>query len=81
MDDYSIITYLYTFIVFLCIPIISTKRNKSDEEKKIVRKKLSFMHTKRFNTFFKRWVQYYILFYFSLTFFTHKIIICIVYIN
>ena len=29
-----------------------------DKERKIVRKKLSFMHTKRFNTFFKRWVQY-----------------------
>ena len=32
--------------------------NKSDKERKIVRKKLSFMHTKRFNTFFKRWVQF-----------------------
>ena len=28
--------------------------NKSDKEWKIVRKKLSFMHTNRFNTFFKR---------------------------
>jgi hypothetical protein len=32
--------------------------NKSDTEMKIVRKKLSFMHTKRFNTFFKRWEQF-----------------------
>ena len=32
--------------------------NKSDKERKIVRKKLSFMHTKRFNIFFKRWVQF-----------------------
>ena len=32
--------------------------NKSDKERKIVRKKLSFLHTKRFNTFFKRWVQF-----------------------
>ena len=32
--------------------------NKSDKERKIVRKKLSFMHTKRLNTFFKRWVQF-----------------------
>ena len=31
--------------------------NKSDKERKIVRKKLCSMHTKRFNTFFKRWVQ------------------------
>ena len=30
--------------------------NKLDKEKKIVRKKLSFMHTKGINTFFK-WVQ------------------------
>ena len=29
-----------------------------DKERKIVRKKLSFMHTKRFNIFFKRWVQF-----------------------
>ena len=28
--------------------------NKSDKERKIIRKKLSFMHTKSFNTFFKR---------------------------
>ena len=27
--------------------------NKSDKERKIVRKKLSFMHTKRFNIFLK----------------------------
>ena len=32
--------------------------NKSDEERKILRKKSSFMHTKRFNTFLKRWVQF-----------------------
>ena len=32
--------------------------NTSDKERKIVRKKLSFMHTKRFNTVFKRWVQF-----------------------
>ena len=31
--------------------------NKSDKERKIVRKKLTFMHTKRSNTFFKRWVN------------------------
>ena len=31
--------------------------NKSDKKRKIV-KKLSFMHTKRFNTFFKWWVQF-----------------------
>ena len=34
--------------------------NKSNKERKIVRKKLSFMHTKRFNTFFKRWVQFHV---------------------
>ena len=32
--------------------------NKSEKERKIVVKKLSFMHTKRFNPFFKRWVQF-----------------------
>ena len=32
--------------------------NKSDKERKIVRKKLSFMHIKRFNRFFKIWVQF-----------------------
>ena len=32
--------------------------NKSDKERKIVKKRLSFMHTKRFDTFFKRWVQF-----------------------
>ena len=32
--------------------------NKSDKERNIVRKKLSFMHTKRFNKYFKRWVQF-----------------------
>ena len=39
------------------IPIISNKGNKSDKERKNVRKNLSFMHKKKFNTFFKRWVQ------------------------
>ena len=34
------------------IPIISTKGiNKSDKERKIERRKFSFMHAKRFNTF------------------------------
>ena len=32
--------------------------NKLDKERKIVRKKLSFMQTKRFFTFFKKWVQF-----------------------
>ena len=32
--------------------------NESDKERKILRKKLGFMHTKRFYTFFKRWVQF-----------------------
>ena len=32
--------------------------NKLDKERKIVRKRLSFMHTKRFNTLFKKWVQF-----------------------
>ena len=32
--------------------------NKSDKERKIVRKKLSFMHTTRSNTLFKKWVQF-----------------------
>ena len=32
--------------------------NKSDIERKIVRKKISFMHIKRFNTSFKIWVQF-----------------------
>ena len=32
--------------------------NKSFKERKIVRKKLSFMHIKRFTTFFKIWVQF-----------------------
>jgi hypothetical protein len=32
--------------------------NKSDKERKILTEKFSFMHTKRFNTFFKRWVQF-----------------------
>ena len=30
--------------------------NKSDKERKIVRNKLSFMHTKTFNTFLKRYM-------------------------
>ena len=34
------------------------QENKSDKERKIARKKMSFMHTKRFNTFFKRWVRF-----------------------
>ena len=32
--------------------------NKSDKERKIVRTKLSFIHTKRFSTFFKRWMKF-----------------------
>ena len=32
--------------------------NKTYKERKILRKKLSFMHTKRFNIFFKRGVQF-----------------------
>ena len=32
--------------------------NKSDKERKLLRKKLSFMHIKRFNTFFKIWMQF-----------------------
>jgi hypothetical protein len=32
--------------------------NKSDKGRKIVRKNLSFMHRKRFNNSFKRWVQF-----------------------
>ena len=40
------------------------KWNKSDKQRKFVRKKLSFMHNKRFNTFLKYgcnfvWVQFY----------------------
>ena len=34
--------------------------NKSDKEREVVRKKLSFMHTKRFNTFSKKWVQFHV---------------------
>ena len=34
------------------IPIISTKGKKTEKERKNVRKKLSFMHTKRFDTVF-----------------------------
>ena len=33
-------------------------RGNKSENKKNVRKKLSFMHTKRFNKSFKRWVQF-----------------------
>ena len=32
--------------------------NKSDKERIIVGKKLSFMHTRRSNRFFKRWLQF-----------------------
>ena len=32
--------------------------NKSDKDSKIVRKKLGFIHTKRFYTFLKRWGQF-----------------------
>ena len=39
------------------IPIIVHHGNKLDKEREIVRKKLSFMHTKRYNTFLKIWVQ------------------------
>ena len=35
------------------------QENKFDKESKIVRKKLSFMRTKRSNTFFKRGVQFH----------------------
>ena len=31
---------------------------RTDKERKIVRKKLGFMRTKRFNTFLKTWVQF-----------------------
>ena len=34
--------------------------NKSNKEMETVRKKLYYMHTKRFNTFFKRWVQFHV---------------------
>ena len=34
------------------------QRNKSDKERKIVRRKISFMLAKRFNTFLKRWVLF-----------------------
>ena len=39
--------------------------NELDKERKIVRKKLSFLHTKRFNTFFECgrnpvWVQFHV---------------------
>ena len=32
--------------------------NKLDKERKIAKKKLSFIHTKRINTSFKKWVQF-----------------------
>jgi hypothetical protein len=32
--------------------------NKSDKERKVVRKELSLMHTKIFNTFLRRWVPF-----------------------
>ena len=41
------------------IPIISTKVINQIKKGKLEEKK-SFMHTKRFNTFFKRWVQFHI---------------------
>ena len=34
------------------------KGNESDKERKIVRNKLSFMHTKKFNKIFKRLVKF-----------------------
>ena len=34
------------------------QENKSDKGRKIVVKNLSFMHTKRFNKYFKRWMQF-----------------------
>ena len=34
------------------------QKNKLDKERKIVRKKLSLMYTKRFKIFYKRWVQF-----------------------
>jgi hypothetical protein len=43
---------------YLVIKHGSLQWNKSDNERKIVRKKISFMHSKRFNTFSKRWVQF-----------------------
>ena len=39
------------------IPIVH-QGNKSNKERKIVRNKLSFMNIKRFNTFFKIWMQF-----------------------
>ena len=39
------------------IPIISTKGINQIKKGKLL-KKLSFMHTKRFNTFFKGWVKF-----------------------
>jgi hypothetical protein len=34
------------------------QEKKSDKERKIERKTLSFLHTKRFDTFILRWVQF-----------------------
>ena len=50
LDSWSPGADLYSYFIH--------QRNKSDKERQIVRKKLSFMHTKRFNTFFERWVQF-----------------------
>ena len=36
------------------------KGDKTDKEKKIVRLKLSFMHSKRFNRLFQKWVQFHV---------------------
>ena len=54
-------TYLYRFVFpggLIFIPIISTKGIYQIKKLKNVIKKLSFMDTKRFNTFFNRWVQF-----------------------
>ena len=42
--------------------------NKSDKERKIVRKKLDFMHIKRFNTIYKVWLQFHISIFWSVRF-------------
>jgi len=52
LDSWSLGAGFYSYYIH--------QGNKSDKERKIVRKKLSFMHTKRFNTFFKRWVQFHV---------------------
>ena len=46
------------FVVAEGVLFLLYQPNKSDKERKILRKKLSFMHTKRFNTVLKRWVQF-----------------------